>query len=212
MFDRSVSTKKEPDINKVAYMTFDDGPKRVTNLILDILAEYKVVGTFFILEPQIRRFPNTTCRIIREGHSVGLHGVTHQVSQFYASEQSVVEEFRKTRETLKRVTGSDTVLVRVPYGTVPHMKPEYIQAVKQAGYRLWDWNVDSLDWKYRDQRFVNLVKRRVIKLEKSGVPPVILMHDRPETACLLPEVINFLVEQGYVMKKLDSSLTPVTLK
>jgi peptidoglycan/xylan/chitin deacetylase (PgdA/CDA1 family) len=197
---------------KVAYLTFDDGPKKATSLILNVLAKHKAAGTFFMLEPQIHRFSQTTCRIVREGHAVGLHGVTHKVSRFYASKRSVVKEMNKTRKTLKNVTGRKTVLVRTPYGSVPYMKPSYFKALHNAGYRLWDWNVDSLDWKYRNKQLVKLVKQQVIKLEKSSASPVILMHDLPTTARFLPLVIQFLKKRGYVLRKLHSSLKPVTLR
>lgn len=207
---RAHSRKSRP-VPKTAYLTFDDGPNLVTNLILDVLARNKVKGTFFMLEPLIRRFPKTVRRMVREGHAVGLHGVTHKVSQFYASKQSVIREFNDTRNTLKKVTGKDTVLVRTPYGSLPHMRPSYFKAVRHTGYRLWDWNVDSRDWKHRNERLVYLVKKGVLELEKSGSRPVILMHDLPVTARLLPRIIRFLKNRDYRLKKLDSSLTPVQL-
>lgn len=197
---------------KDAYLTFDDGPNEATKLILDILARYKVVGTFFMLEPQIRSFPETACRIISEGHAAGLHGVTHKVSKFYASSKSVIREMNTTRKTLIRVTGMDTVLIRTPYGSVPHMKDSYYKAVKRAGYKLWDWNVDSKDWKYPDIRLVDLVKTQVNKIDQSGDTPIILLHDRPETAQLLPKIIDFLIKRGYQLKSLNASLTPITRK
>ncbi|WCK56531.1 polysaccharide deacetylase [Aneurinibacillus sp. Ricciae_BoGa-3] len=203
---------KSRDARKVAYLTFDDGPNWATVRILNTLARYKACGTFFMQEPQIWRFSKVARRIVSEGHAVGLHGVTHKVNRFYASKQSVLGELKKTRYTLKKVTGKDTTLIRTPYGSIPHMKPSYVKAVRKAGYQLWDWNVDSLDWKYRDKRLVNLVKKRVIQLEKFHIQPVILMHDRPETARLLPNILTFLKKRGYSLKKLNPSLTPVSFR
>lgn len=196
----------------MAYLTFDDGPNQATKLILDVLARYKVVGTFFLLEPQIRQFKKITRRILNEGHSVGLHGVTHNAKLFYASSRSVIREMNKTRKTLKSVTGTDSTLIRTPYGSVPYMKRSYFKDVKRAGYKLWDWNLDSLDWKYRDNRFVSLVKRKIKMMDKQGFTPVILLHDRFETAQRLPKIIDFLIRHGYSLKRLESSLKPITLK
>ncbi|MFM1655763.1 polysaccharide deacetylase family protein [Brevibacillus sp. B_LB10_24] len=199
---------------RIAYLTFDDGPNEATELILDTLARHQAEATFFMLEPQIRRFRDTARRIIRDGHAAGLHGVTHREHQFYASERSILRELNKTRRTLRRVTGKAAVLVRTPYGSIPHMKPSYLAAVRRAGYQLWDWNVDSLDWKYRDARFVEHVIKSVINREKaaSHTPVVILLHDLPETAGLLPEIVGFLKERGYRLKRLEPWLEPVRIR
>lgn len=195
--------------SKIAYLTFDDGPNSVTEQILNILARYNAVGTFFMLEPHIVRFPNTVRRMLDEGHALGLHGVSHKVNEFYASRHSVVQEFDLTRIRIQQITGTDTVLVRTPYGSMPHLKRTQFKAIEQAGYRLWDWNVDSLDWKYKNDYSVSLVKKHVRRLDKSRVSPVILMHDLKETAQLLPKVILFLKKRGYQLDKLDSSLMPL---
>lgn len=196
---------------KIAYLTFDDGPNPATRMILDILARSKVLATFFMLEPGIRRYSKIVQRMVDEGHAIGLHGVTHEASKFYASKRSVIREFKINQQTLNRITGMNTVLVRTPYGSNPYMKPSYLKAVKQAGYRLWDWNADSLDWKYRDERLVKRIQKKVLQLEKKAINPVILMHDLPDTARYLPRIIHFLVKRGYSLEKLDSSLKPVLL-
>ena len=105
-------------------------------MILDILARNKAVGTFFMLEPGIRLYSGIVQRMVNEGHALGLHGVTHIASKFYASKYSVINEFKKNQKTLKRITGMDTILVRTPYGSNHFMKPSYLKAVKHAGYLL----------------------------------------------------------------------------
>jgi peptidoglycan/xylan/chitin deacetylase (PgdA/CDA1 family) len=194
---------------KTAYLTFDDGPNRETAIILDILARNKAIATFFMLEPGIRQYSKIVKRMVNEGHAIGLHGVTHKASKFYASKHSVIREFKKTQQTLKRITGRDTMLVRTPYGSNPYMKPSYLKAVKEAGYQLWDWNADSLDWKYRDERLIKQIEKKVLQLEKKAIEPVILMHDIQETAEYLPRIILFLLNRGYSLEKLDSSIKPV---
>ncbi|WP_018755887.1 polysaccharide deacetylase family protein [Paenibacillus terrigena] len=204
-----IRTDSDP---KIAYLTFDDGPNEYTEQILDVLKEYDAKATFFMLKPHILEHPYTAMRIVREGHAIGLHGVTHRAELFYASKESVIEEFNDTRNTLRAVTGKDTRLVRTPYGSIPHMRPSYFDEVERWGYLLWDWNVDSRDWKYRDYRSVRAVKRRVRKLRHRGRRPVILMHDRLETAELLRDIIEYLQEHDYRLDKLDETLKPIRLK
>jgi len=206
---RAIRSSSNP---RIAYLTFDDGPNEYTEQILDVLKAYDAYATFFMLKPHILQHANTAMRIVREGHAVGLHGVTHRAELFYASKESVIEEFNDTRNTLRAVSGTDTHLVRTPYGSIPHMKPSYFDELERWGYRLWDWNVDSRDWKYRDDRSVRAVKRRVRALRQRGTNPVILMHDRPETAELLKDIVAYLYEHGYRLDKLDETLKPIRLK
>ncbi|WP_162463010.1 polysaccharide deacetylase family protein [Paenibacillus psychroresistens] len=196
---------------KIAYLTFDDGPNQATSQILDILATYKAVGTFFMLEPNVQIFPKIAQRMVNEGHAIGLHGVSHKVNIFYASKESVMREITTCRRTLKSITRMNTFLVRAPYGSNLYMKPTYLKAVNYAGYRLWDWNVDSLDWKFRDRRLLKQIIKDVLRLEKKAINPVILMHDYPETAKYLPKIISFLEKRGYLLEKIDYSLKPVLL-
>lgn len=199
----------KPLTGKIAYLTFDDGPSPHTNQILDDLDKYGAKATFFMLEPNMRKYPNAVKRIVKDGHVPAMHGVTHQVKKYYASQTSVVKEMVAGQKQIKALTGVDTDLIRTPYGSAPYMKKEYMRAVKNAGFTLWDWNVDSLDWKYRDARFVNTIKKEVISLEKHKISPVILMHDRKETVKYLPQVLKFLKDRGYEFKTLDDTLKPI---
>ncbi|UUZ82420.1 polysaccharide deacetylase [Paenibacillus sp. P26] len=202
-------TKRARSGHKVAYLTFDDGPRPITRKILRILAAHRAKATFFMLEPNIRRYPQTVKKMIREGHAVGLHGVSHKEGKFYASKFSVVREMNQARQTLRRKTGKDTVLIRTPYGSLPHLKPSYLKALQSAGYQMWDWNVDSLDWKYRNRYPLVLIRQNVDRLSRLKVRPVILMHDLKETAAILPEILRLLKKRGYEFKRLSPSLTPV---
>jgi peptidoglycan/xylan/chitin deacetylase (PgdA/CDA1 family) len=206
---KALKIKRVHPSHKVAYLTFDDGPNEVTKAILNILARHRAKATFFLLEPHIRRFPGTVRSMIRQGHAVGLHGVTHKADRFYASKRSVVRELDQTRQTLKRVTGKSSYLVRTPYGSLPHLKPAHFKALKQAGYRLWDWNVDSLDWKYKNNYSIVLVKKNTLRMLRAKVRPVILMHDLKETSKILPIIIKFLKRRGYRLRKITPGLKPL---
>ena len=66
------------DGNKIA-LTFDDGPHpQYTPLILDILKEYNVHATFFLIGENAERNPELVRRILREGHEIGNHTYLHK--------------------------------------------------------------------------------------------------------------------------------------
>lgn len=211
----TIKTKKptvpivKPSEEKVVYLTFDDGPSNRLVDLMNILDEYQAKATFFWLEPNIKRFSNEAKDAVKRGFSIGLHGVTHDAKKIYASSGTVVDEMTKAKNTLEKITGYKTNLIRTPYGSYPYMTPEYMKAVNDQGFILWDWNVDSMDWKYRDSRYINDVIQQVQTLVNKNTTPVILMHDRAETIESLPKLLNYLVKEGYTFKEIDQNLIPV---
>ncbi|MDP4163797.1 MAG: polysaccharide deacetylase, partial [Bacillota bacterium] len=79
----------------------------------------------------------------------------------------------------------------------------------QNKYLMWDWNIDSMDWFYRDHRYVTNVIAQIEKRKKQKGPLVVLMHERRETLAQLPQLLNYLSSQHYECKALDSSMVPV---
>ncbi|UOE62139.1 polysaccharide deacetylase family protein [Priestia filamentosa] len=200
-------SNEENQEEKVVYLTFDDGPSTHTQEILQILDAHNAKGTFFMLGPNMKRFPEATKAIVEGGHGPALHGVSHDAHQIYQSKDTVVGEMKEAQNDLYHLTGVRTNLIRTPYGSVPYMKPEYLEAVHQNGFELWDWNIDSLDWKYKDARYVNGVIHDVET--KSFKEPVILLHDKQTTAQHLNDLLDYLSAHGYKMKPLDDTLPVV---
>ncbi|MFS0636592.1 polysaccharide deacetylase family protein [Mesobacillus foraminis] len=205
--------RKAPSLpEKTVYLTFDDGPHQASEEILAVLARYDAKATFFMLDGNIKKHPNAVRKMAKEGHALGMHGVTHDKKKIYQSPKTVINEMDQARKTIKAVTGVDTLLIRTPYGSVPYMKADYKKAVKDHGYILWDWNIDSMDWHYRDQRFIDNILAQLAAQSSSSRPPVILLHERKETAAELPKLLDYLSRNRYEMKALDPSMTPIHLK
>ena len=195
--------------SQTVYLTFDDGPSHVTEELVALLNEYGIESTFFMLEPRMKRYAQSVKAIVEHGHATGLHGVTHDRRKFYKSKKTVLTEMEKARRTLLEIGGVESRLIRVPYGSVPHMKPEYFQVIEENGYILWDWNVDSRDWYYRDKRYVKEVLKQVEQVSKRGEAPVVLLHDLEETYRHLPDLLDRLGEKGNVFAKISADLDPV---
>jgi peptidoglycan/xylan/chitin deacetylase (PgdA/CDA1 family) len=198
--------------SKTVYLTFDDGPHKVSDQILSILDEFDAKATFFMLDGNMRNFPEAVKRMAESGHSLGAHGVTHDKKKIYQSPQTVVAEMDQTLSTIKEITGIDSTLIRTPYGSAPYMKDHYKKAVSNKGYQLWDWNVDSKDWYYRDKRLVDNTIAQVAEKAKKDEPLVILLHEREETLSQLPELLEYLKELNYDFEGLNAGMTPIHLK
>jgi peptidoglycan-N-acetylglucosamine deacetylase len=61
------------------HLTFDDGPHpEATPKVLELLREYDVKATFFLVGEQVRRTGALRDEIEAAGHKIGLHGDTHR--------------------------------------------------------------------------------------------------------------------------------------
>ena len=92
-----------PAVPAVA-LTFDDGPNgRCTEAVLDALAEQRVRATFFVLGANVATGHNDTllARMVREGHTVGIHGHSHRVRPLFR-EPLVAGEIRAALDDVDR--------------------------------------------------------------------------------------------------------------
>ncbi|MGE6754469.1 polysaccharide deacetylase family protein [Rossellomorea sp. NPDC071047] len=206
----NVNEQGNSEDEKTIYITFDDGPNEYTEEILQVLNQYGAKATFFMLEPNMKKHSEAVRQMVEEGHSVGLHGVTHDVSEIYQSSESVVGEMLTAQSTLESITGIRSDLIRVPYGSVPNMKPEYLTAIKREGFRLWDWNVDSEDWKFHRGEYVHSVVDQLASFPYENQSKIILMHEKHTTLAYLDSLLKKLTDQGYNMKTLTEEMDPVT--
>ncbi|WP_066065666.1 polysaccharide deacetylase family protein [Neobacillus soli] len=197
---------------KTVYLTFDDGPAPFSGDIIALLEKHHFKGTFFLIDENIRRFPDSVKLMVEKGETVGLHSVTHDVRKFYASAHSVIAELTQNRNTLKEISGIDSYIMRTPYGSVPKMTVEYRKAVDDNGYLMWDWNIDSKDWDYKDARYVHSVIEQLKGMANHNGPIVILLHERKETLAHLPQLLDYLSKHGYECKAIDSTMTPYQFK
>ncbi len=197
--------------SKVIYITFDDGPNAGTTRLLDVLDRNQVKATFFMLGNNIASHPSAVRRIVKEGHGAGLHGMSHQKNTFYASPSSALGEMNTDNDKLHAAAGVYTKMIRPPYGSKPYFTQSYRDLTASYGYHLWDWNIDSDDWRYKSspQTIYNNVLRDVKAMKKRGVTPIVLFHDQTATTSILDKLIKALKAEGYTFKPLTNSTPPV---
>ncbi|MEH6939269.1 polysaccharide deacetylase family protein [Bacillus sp. JJ664] len=181
---------------KVVYLTFDDGPSTLTNHILDVLKDEKVHATFFMVGKNLNEHKDAVKRAAQEGNYIGAHSMTHNYDRLY-KQGFFVSEMQQTLSIINKLTGENTRLVRAPYGSRPSMSLKLRNDSVNAGLKIWDWNVDTNDWKNtaNPSNILNEVKRQATKNKE-----VILLHEKQTTLDALPEIISFLRAKGYAFK------------
>ncbi len=197
---------------KVAYLTFDDGPsKSVTPLILDLLKKENIKATFFVLGARAKLNPDIIKREYNEGHYIANHGYSHIYGNIYLSSSSVLDEYNNTKEVVQSILGVDYDghLFRFPGGSTGG---KYKNIKKDSKIILEENNIAYIDWNALSSDAAGAkTKEEIIENTKSTVgnknSVVILMHDAGDkilTYEALPEIITYLREKGYVFKNFYS--------
>lgn len=194
---------------KRAFLTFDDGPSNNTVSILNILNNYGIKGNFFVLGTRVEAMPEMIKNIYDQGHFIGNHGYSHNYSQIYSSPQSVLDEYNKTNTLIANAIGNskyNSHLFRFPGGLAGGVYADIKNQAKQLleeNYILnVDWNALTGDSEKSNPSPEYLMENlQKTTCNKNSV--VILMHDsaaKKITADMLPQVIEFLKQQGYEFK------------
>ena len=103
---------------KVAYVTFDDGPSEITPGILDTLKKYDAKATFFLIGEEItEEREEIVKREIEEGHSVGVHTYCHKKEEMYCNKEYFWNDFEKCKTRIEEVIGKPVSLQRFPWGS-----------------------------------------------------------------------------------------------
>lgn len=193
---------------KVIYLTFDDGPGPYTQQLLNILDQYGVKATFFVVDTP---YVSLLSEIARRGHTIGIHSASHSFRQVYAGETAFFEDLTAMGNIIYRETGTYTDLIRFPGGssnTVSRFNPGIMtrltKAVEDMGYLYFDWNVDSNDaggaetaWEVYDN---------VIRGCKGLRQAVVLQHDiKPFSVEAVAWIVRWGKANGYHFATLDAN-------
>jgi peptidoglycan/xylan/chitin deacetylase (PgdA/CDA1 family) len=180
------------------WLTIDDGPDPVdTPLILDALSRHDARATFFVVGERARRHPEVVREIVRRGHDVQNHSLTHPHLRFWClGPRRLDREVAGGNAAVEALTGSRPVYFRAPAG----MRNCFLHPVlRRHGLALIGWTVRGLDGRDTDSAAIVARIRR-------GVRPgaIILMHeshrnheDESVAACCIPRVLAELTAEGY---------------
>ena len=194
---------------KKAYLTFDDGPSKNTKTILDTLTNYNIKATFFVLGSRVDVMPEMLKEIKNQGSYIANHGYSHIYQEIYSSKEAVLSEYNKTETAIKNALGDanfSTHLFRFPGGskggTYAELKNEAKALLTENQILTIDWNAltgDSETTNPTPELLMENLKRTI----KGKNSIVVLMHDsgnKKVTADTLPQVIEYLKNEGYEFK------------
>ncbi|CZE50910.1 polysaccharide deacetylase family protein [Campylobacter geochelonis] len=193
---------------KIAYLTFDDGPYFLTRKFLEVLKKYDILATFFTIglkKDACRDEKNQSCGGIYKiqadsGHTMANHTYSHAIFKgLYKSDESFIADVKKQEALLLEKTGQNSNIFRFPGGstTPKKLKNAMIKKLEENGYGWVDWTADDNDGTTlkNSKEGIDRIKQTINqKIE------VVLLHDYSKiTLEILPDIIEYLQNNGYIL-------------
>lgn len=214
----TMAAKLEKDINdgmsnkRICYITIDDGPYNRGKKFLELFAKYDIKATFFLTTANGNKLPDQADltatsmypEYLKYGHTIGNHTYSHNYSEggIYSSKNAFMKSIEKQQKFTQDATGGYTPqIVRFPGGsaTAGSQYDAIAEALRKEGLVWVDWTVDSGDSWGGDKVTPELIVKNIKEAAKKQKIMVILCHEWSQnTLDAMPEVIEYLDEQGYI--------------
>ncbi|MCD8120241.1 MAG: polysaccharide deacetylase family protein [Lachnospiraceae bacterium] len=196
---------------KIIYLTFDDGPGKYTEKLLDILDKYDVKVTFFVTN-QYPKYQYLIAEEYERGHTVAIHSYSHDYSTIYASESAFYEDINQMNQIIFDQTGTYASILRFPGGSSNTVSKKYCEGIMTAltesmetmGFRYADWNVTSGD--AGETKSTSKIISNVISGIKKHSVSVVLQHDIHEFSVdAVEDIIVWALDNGYTFRAMDDT-------
>lgn len=178
--------------NKCVSLTFDAAwGNEDTQQLIDILGEYDVRATFFVVGDWVDKYPESVKALADAGHEIMTHSDDHAHFSHLTSEE-IVSNINTSCDKIEAITGIRPTLFRPPYG---EYDDHVIETMNGMGMYTIQWSVDSLDWK--DLSASEIYERVTGKIAAGDI---VLFHNAAKhTPEALPDIIAYLVGEGYAI-------------
>ena len=210
-YDRDENSTARTAWPKKVYLTFDDGPSPNTSKILDILDEYKVKASFFVVGTDNPEYRKLYKRIVDEGHTLCMHSYSHRYNEIYSSVDAFTKDLDRISDLLYEQTGVRPVYYRFPGGSSNSVSripmSDFIEVLDERGITYYDWNVVAGDATNPMLPAEKIVENSLCDLNEFE-EAMILFHDlsnKTSTVEALPEIIEAIQEKDIPIEPIDEN-------
>ncbi len=174
-------------------LTFDDGPHgEYTEEILEILSEYNIKATFFVVGTNAQMYPELVSKELAAGHEVENHTFGHVYLKKVCNEK-IKQEVTENQSVISEITHYETKFLRPPGGLYDERLSDI---AKELDYKIVLWSLDTCDWSHPTPENIAAT---VLEDVRGG--DIILMHDfiggKSPTPMALKLMIPKLIERGF---------------
>ena len=197
--DVSIELQNRQQKNKTIYLTFDDGPYKYTEKLLETLDATDVKVTFFVTN-QNEDYANLIRDENEAGHSIGIHTASHVYKDIYSSTELFYKDFYEMQQIVFEQTGRYSNLYRFPGGSSNTVSKKYAKGLvsdiakdlQNRGYSYVDWNVNSGDTEGLNTA-EEVFEKTIDEIQKlDSDDAIVLLHDIHEwTVDAVPMIINW---------------------
>jgi peptidoglycan-N-acetylglucosamine deacetylase len=172
-------------------LTFDDGPGRVTEAVLEALARHSARATFNVLGERVEGREELLRRTVADDHEIGNHAFHHD--RLAGRPREALRQLRRTSATIREAVGLAPRIFRAPYGAVSR---SVVLAARVARLVTVRWDVDPHDY---ETPGAETIYRRVLRRARPG--SIVLLHDdrkaREQTAVAVDLILRDLGARGF---------------
>ena len=186
---------------KIIYLTFDCGYENGnTTPILNALKKHNVKATFFVVGNFIKDNPDLITEMVKEGHIVGNHTLTHPDMSGISSMESFKKQLEGVENLYKEATGESMIkFYRPPQGIYSTTN---LSMAKELGYKTFFWSLAYVDW-YQDKQ---PTKEEAFEKLLTRIHPgaIVLLHNTSSTnGQILDELLTRWEKMGYTFGTLN---------
>ena len=175
--------------SKVLSLTFDDGPHPTgTPVLLDLLREFDITATFFLVGERARRWPELVRDILVEGHEIGNHSWSH--ADFWkCSKTRLLQELSRCQHELEQISGAPVRWMRPPYGHVIYTARAWARR-HNSTIVLWDLLPPDYNPASNLSRLKQVYQRHV----RPG--SVVCLHDNDASRKITPQFLREIIPEA----------------
>ena len=199
----------EEKIKKV-YITFDDGPSPITSDILEILDQYGVKATFFVVGNKNEIFDEYYKEIVDRGHSIGLHSYSHEYGKIYQSVDTFEMDLTQLEKKIYYLTNIRTKIFRFPGGSsngyLSGKFNQFSDYLDERDMVYFDWNVvypNDISTEAPE-----VIAENILANVEKNIESNILLHDSTgdyKMLKVLPILIEGLIERNIQVLPIDTN-------
>lgn len=201
--------------SNVVYLTFDCMPGENTRQILDILDQYNIKATFFLMGTTDPEGQAVMREVANRGHSIGLSSYSGSYQQIYQSVESYLDDFNQIYSMVYDITGVRAEIFRFPAGSINSYNSgiyqELIAEMLRRKFIFFDWNVTGEDTEVNGLTSQEVADNLIGNMEGKD-RGIVLLRDSAGKEMVteaLPDIITRLQEQGYSFQPLTAAVLPV---